>query len=125
MQWGYVSQEQNQTFMLSGVGGRQRGLSIKRSCFNCCLRFECSNRKLVAGGIYSTGNANKRIGVINGYNKENCNLHFLSRNANIIKSGLLELPGKTCNPVISVMDKQVMEQPKPTEEKSNGTEKNN
>jgi hypothetical protein len=52
-------------------------------------------------------------------------LTFSVEECNIIKSGLLELPGKTCNPVISVMDKQVMEQLKPTEEKSDGIKKDN
>ena len=52
-------------------------------------------------------------------------LTFSVEECNVIKSGLLELPGKICNPVISVMDKQVMEQLKPAEEKSDGAEKNN
>ena len=44
---------------------------------------------------------------------------------NVVKAGLLELPGKICNPVLAVMDKQVMEQLKPAEEKSDGAEKDN
>lgn len=52
-------------------------------------------------------------------------LTFSVEECNIIKEGLLELPGKICNPVIVVMDKQVMEQLKPQEEKIDGTEKNN
>ena len=51
-------------------------------------------------------------------------LTFSVEECNVIKSGLLELPGKICNPVIEVMDKQVMEQLKPAEEKSDGAEKN-
>ena len=51
-------------------------------------------------------------------------LTFSIEECNVIKSGLLELPGKICNPVIEVMDKQVMEQLKPAEEKSDGAEKN-
>jgi len=42
---------------------------------------------------------------------------------NIMKQGLLELPGKVCNPVIAVMDKQVYEQLNPEKEVSNGTKK--
>ncbi len=52
-------------------------------------------------------------------------LTFSVEECNVIKSGLLELPGKICNPVLAVMDKQVMEQLKPAEEKSDGAEKNN
>ena len=52
-------------------------------------------------------------------------LTFSVEECNVIKSGLLELPGKICNPVIAVMDEQVMEQINPQEEKIDGTEKNN
>ena len=44
-------------------------------------------------------------------------LTFSIEECNVIKSGLLELPGKICNPVIAVMDKQVMEQLKPTDKR--------
>ena len=52
-------------------------------------------------------------------------LTFSIEECNVVKAGLLELPGKICNPVLAVMDKQVMEQLKPVEEKSDGAEKNN
>ena len=44
-------------------------------------------------------------------------LTFSVEECNVIKSGLLELPGKICNPVIAVMDRQVMEQLKPTDKR--------
>ena len=42
---------------------------------------------------------------------------FSIEECNVIKSGLLELPGKICNPVIEVMDREVMEQLKPTDKR--------